>query len=153
MRIVPALVWGALVALFAPAARAEVVHDGSVTAEVTATRVTLANSVAERSWDRASVRSTIVDKRGTNRTWSKDAPDFALQIAGQGISSAAMRISAAAVSHLARGGLRVTMTLVDDTLPTLTVTRVAEAYPGVAGFRTEKTRAPGGPGFVRPPPT
>ena len=141
MRIVPALVCGALVALFAPAARAEVVQDGSVTAEVTATRVTLANSVAERSWDRAPVRSTIVDKRGTNRTWSKDAPDFALQIAGQEISSAAMRISAATVSHLGRGGLRVTMTLVDDTLPTLTVTRVAEAYPGVAGFRTETTVA------------
>src|SRR3954470_2881765 len=141
MRIVPALVCGALVALFSPAARAEVVQDGSVTAEVTATRVTLANSVAERRWDRASVRSTIVDKRGTNRTWSKDAPDFALQIAGQEISSAAMRISAATVSHLARGSLRVTMTLVDDTLPTLTVTRVAEAYPGVAGFRTETTVA------------
>src|SRR3954470_14456405 len=141
MRIVPALVCGALVALFSPAARAEVVQDGSVTAEVTATRVTLANSVAERRWDRASVRSTIVDKRGTDRTWSKDAPDFALQIAGQQISSAATRISAATVSRLDRGGLRVTMTLVDDTLPTLTVTRVAEAYPGVAGFRTETTVA------------
>src|SRR5436190_1038996 len=102
MRIVPALVCGALVALFAPAARAEIVQDGSVTAEVTATRVTLANSVAERSWDRASVRSTILDKRGTNRTWSKDAPDFALQIAGQEISSAAMRTAARGATRARR---------------------------------------------------
>src|SRR3954471_18303514 len=141
MRIHPVALCAVLVATLAPAARADVVQDGSVTADVTATRVTLANSVAERSWDRSSVSSTIVDRRGTDRTWSKDAPDFSLQIAGQEISSTAMRISAATVAHLARGGLRVTMTLVDDTLPTLTVTRVAEAYPGVAGFRTETTVA------------
>src|SRR5512144_228858 len=106
MRIVSVPLCAALVALLAPAARADVVRDGSVTAEVTATRVTLANSVAERSWDRAAVRSTIVDLRGTDRTWSKDAPDFSLEIAGRQITSAAMRISAATVSPLARGGLR-----------------------------------------------
>jgi hypothetical protein len=130
-----------LVALGAAPARADVVRDGSVTAEVTATQVSLANSLAQRTWDRAAVRSTIVDRRGGDRTWSKDAPDFTLEIAGQKISSAAMRMTAATVSHLDRGGLRVTMTLVDDTLPTLQVTRVAEMYSGVAGFRTQTTLA------------
>lgn len=141
MRFTPAAVCALLMALLAPAAHADIVRDGSVSAEVTPARVTLGNAVAERSWDRASVRSTIVDRRGGDRTWSKDAPDFTLELAGQKLPSSAFRISDAVVTHLDRGGLRVTMTLVDAALPTLTVTRVAEAYPGVAGFRTQTTVA------------
>jgi hypothetical protein len=142
MRLRHALLPAALLAALAPtAARADVVIAQGVTAEVTATRVTLSNSLVSRSWDRAALRSTIVDRRGTDRVWSQDAPDFTLEVGGQKISSSAMNVTGATVTKLARGGLRVTMQMADATLPGLTVTRVAEAYPGVAGFRTQTTVA------------
>ncbi len=119
------------------------VRRRGVTAEVTAdARDARELAVAQRSWDRAAVRSTIVDRRGGDRTWSEDAPDFTLELSGQKISSTALRITRRRGRQSCRGGgLRVTMTLVDDTLPGLEVTRVAEAYPGVAGFRTQTTVA------------
>ncbi len=128
-----------LVAALAPSAtaHADEVRDRGVKATVTPENVTLANSLVQRTWDRASLRSTIVDRRGGGRTWSENAPDFTLEVAGQKISSTAMHVRDVVVTHLRRGGLQVTMNLVDDTLPGLVAKRVVEAYPDVAGFRTQ----------------
>ena len=52
------------------------------------------------------------------------------------LGSERFTVDSVSVTKLERGGLRVSMRLVGP-LPGLVVTRVAEAYPGVAGFRTE----------------
>src|SRR4051812_30737270 len=120
------------------AAAATTYRDGSVYARVDATSVTLGNSLAERRWDRAPFRTaSLVDKRGSDRAWSAGSHDFALELGtGADIGSDSFRAVGVDVQRLARGGLRVTMTL---RAPALSATRVAEAYPGVAGFRTQTT--------------
>lgn len=116
-------------------------RDGSVFARVGATGVTLGNRVAERSWSRAPFLTTeLVDKRGRRRVWSTGSPDFSLSLSGVELSSDAFRADSVSVARLARGGLRVTMTLRPIAgAPPVTVTRTAEAYPAVAGFRTQTT--------------
>ena len=116
-------------------------RDGSVYARVGASGVTLGNSVAERSWSRAPFRTTaLADLRGRDRTWSAGSLDFTLSLGGVELGSDSFRADSVSVERLARGGLRVTFTLrpIAAALP-VTVTRVAEAYPGVAGFRTQTT--------------
>jgi hypothetical protein len=111
-------------------------------ARVSATRVTLGNELVERTWRRdALVTEQLVDKRGGGRTWSKDRRDFALDLVGRtDIGSERLAVTGAKVTKLARGGLRVTMSA---GLPgVLDVTRVAEVYPGVAGFRTQTILKP-----------
>src|SRR4051812_14880457 len=120
------------------AARAETYRDGSVYASVTPAEVVLGNSVAERRWSRAGLVTTaLVDKRGRGATWSAGRRDFALDLAGRtDLGSEPFTGPAVKVTSLARGGLRVAMELASP-LPALTATRIAEAYPGVAGFRTQ----------------
>lgn len=116
-------------------ASAETYRNGSVTAEVTGDRVVLENSVAARTWDGDGLRSTVVDRRGQDRTWSAAHPDFTLNVAGRRLSSGDMTIDRVTVTPIPRGGLRVAFEL-SHTAPLLTVTRIVEAYPGVAGFRS-----------------
>ena len=54
---------------------------------------------------------------------------------GAAIGSEAFAVSRVDRQDLPRGGVRLTMTLTG--VPGMTVKRIAEAYPGVAGFRTQ----------------
>jgi melibiase-like protein len=131
---------GLLAALAVPrAAQADtVVTAGSVYARATPTEVVLGNALAERRWSRASLVTTaLVDKRDGGRTWSAGHRDFALDLAGRAeLGSDRFGVTAVKVARLERGGLKVSMELASP-LPGLTATRTAEAYPGVAGFRTQ----------------
>src|SRR5439155_20827667 len=62
------------------------------------------------------------------------------------LDSTAFTVSPATWAGLARGGLRVTIRLSPPVgLPGVSVTRIAEAYPGVAGFRTQTVIATSAP--------
>ncbi|MEA2386404.1 MAG: alpha-galactosidase [Thermoleophilaceae bacterium] len=125
----------ALLALATPA-HAAPIRDGDVYADVTADRVTLGNAVAERVWSRAAlVTLELRDKRGGGLLWSRNQPDFRLSVGGPSLTSEQFAVSDARVEPLPRGGLRVTMELAGPA--GLNGTRIAEAYPGVAGFRTQ----------------
>src|SRR5207247_6573767 len=104
---------------------------------VTDTEVVIGNQAAERRWSQTPFETTaLTDKRAGGRTWSKDEPDFTLELGGAvPLASDSFHAGDVSVTKLARGGLRVAMELAGP--PGLTVTRVAEAYPGVAGFRTQ----------------
>src|SRR3954447_11044865 len=134
MRRLPALLAVALFALPAAAARA----DDGVYAQVTDKDVVLGNTLVERRWSRDKLVTTaLVDKRDGGRTWSKDRRDFALDLSGRtDIGSESFSVTSAKVAKLDRRGLRVTMELALPA-PGLTATRIAEAYPGVAGFKTQ----------------
>jgi len=125
----------------APAA-AQTQRDRDVYVRVTPDAVVLGNAVAERRWDRAAFRTaTLTDKRAPARVWSRGQRDFTLSVAGTDLGSEAFTVARSAVERLPRGGLRVTMALAPgpgSSAPLgLTATRVAEAYPGIAGFRTQ----------------
>jgi hypothetical protein len=122
-------------ALAAPAAAAPV-HDRDVYADVTPERITLGNSVAERSWSRDALTTLEMrDKRRGGVVWSRNQPDFRLSLAGPTLTSDQFAVTDAKVEPLPRGGLRVTMALAGPA--GLTGSRIAEAYPGIAGFRTQ----------------
>ena len=129
----------ALALAFPGIARADVYRDGSVRADVGPASVELSNSLVSRSWTRSPFRTaSLVDKRGPDRIWSTGSRDFTVSVGGVELGSEAFTVDSVSVSKPARGGLRVTMRLVAPLrLPGVSVTRVAEAYPAVAGFRTE----------------
>jgi hypothetical protein len=113
-------------------------HEGSVYARASDAEVVLGNHLAERRWDRASLRTTaLVDKRAGGRHWSSGRRDFTLTVNGAEIGSESFTVSAVRIERLARGGLRVVMSLAGPA--GLGGTRTAEAYPEVAGFRTQTT--------------
>jgi hypothetical protein len=126
-----------LVALFsAQAATAAPVTDRDVYAEVTEDRIVLGNSVAERTWSRSALATIdLRDKRRGGFVWSENQPDFRISVAGPTLTSEQFAVSDAKVEPLPRGGLRVTMQL--EGPAGLSGTRIAEAYPGIAGFRTQ----------------
>ena len=132
-----------LISLAAPAAASaqRVEGPGGVYAEVTDGAVALGNDVAERRWSRAAMRTTaLVDKRAGGRSWSAGSPDFRLRLAGVDLlTSDLFSVASAEVKPLARGGLRVTMRLgLGPGEPVgLWAERIAEVYPGIAGFRTQ----------------
>src|SRR3954471_9667363 len=133
-----------LLALPAGAARAATVRAGSVYARISATEVVLGNSVAERRWTRDGLTTAaLVDKRGKGETvWSAGRRDFALDLAGRAdVGAEHFTVTSVKTSKLERGGLRVSMELASP-VPGLTATRIAEAYPGVAGFRTQTVLHP-----------
>ncbi|MGH2837224.1 MAG: hypothetical protein ACRDJY_02610, partial [Thermoleophilaceae bacterium] len=129
---------GALLACLmaaAPAA-AEPVRDRDVYAEVSPERITLGNAVAERSWSREAFATLeLLDKRSGGRVWSQNAPDFRLLGLGAPITSDQFTVTSAEITRLARGGLRVEIQLAGPA--GITATRLAEAYPRIAGFRTQ----------------
>lgn len=114
-------------------------RDGSVRAHVSPTQVVLSNNLVERRWDRTAFRtSAIVDKRGRDRVWSAGRRDFSLTVAGVQVGSETLHVESVDVTGLDRGGLRVRMELsAPVALPGLAITRIAEAYPGVAGVRVQ----------------
>lgn len=123
--------------LGAAPARAETFRDGEVYARVTSGEVVLGNDLAERRWSRDGLRTErLLDKRSPPRTWSAGSRDFTVSLAGAEVGSEAFRVESVEVRRLSRGGLRVSMRLALAG-GALTATRVAEAYPGVAGFRTQ----------------
>jgi hypothetical protein len=128
----------ALAALLGAApARAQTFHDGDVYARVTPGEVVLGNELAERAWSRDGLRTKrLVDKRAPGRTWSVGSRDFTLSLPAGEVGSEAFTVESVEVRRLSRGGLRVSMHLALAG-GALGATRIAEAYPGVAGFRTQ----------------
>ena len=123
-----------------PSARADTVYrNGPVYARVGATAIELGNPLVVRRWTTSAFRTAeLTDRRGGGRLWSAGSPDFSLTLDGLGLDSTAFSVGSAGVTNLPRGGLRVTMRLSPPLgLPGLSVTRIAETYPGVAGFRTQ----------------
>jgi Melibiase len=128
-RLVGGLLALALLGAAAPA-------QAGVYARVEPHEVVLGNDLVERSWDRDAFRTTaLVDKRAPARTWSRNRRDFTLRIAGAEVSSEAFHVTSVDVHQLPGGGVRAEMALAGP--PGLDATRIAEAYPGVAGFRTQ----------------
>ncbi|HEY7874641.1 MAG TPA: alpha-galactosidase [Actinomycetota bacterium] len=113
--------------------------SGSVYARVTDGAVVLGNDLVERSWDRAAFATTeLIDKRGGGRVWSRDHADFELLVGAARVPSTLFSLASADVTDIG-GGLRVTMEL---TAPGIAATRIAEAYDGIAGFRTQTILRP-----------
>jgi hypothetical protein len=141
-----AITIGALLAAAPTAAHAAPDEPAPAYARVEAGQVVIGNELAERRWDRAQFRtSALVDKRGGGRTWSAGRRDFSLFLGASEVSSEQFRVGSAWVEQLDRGGVRVTMVLVPrlpGLVAGLTARRVAEAYPGIAGFRTQTTLHP-----------
>ncbi len=107
----------------------------TVYTEESATEIVLGNSLVERRWQKSSFATlAITDKRGGAVSAGK-GPDFRLTTGGSPaeITSERFNASAVEVTPIDRG-LRVTMQL---TGPGINATRIAEAYTGVAGFRTQ----------------
>ena len=70
-------------ACLAPAAAAPAVSDdgtqssGSVYARIDEGEIVIGNHLVERTWERAAfATSSLVDKRGSGRTWSSGHADF-----------------------------------------------------------------------------
>lgn len=131
-----------LLAFAAPAA-AQDLTDRDVYARVSANEVVLGNSVAERRWSRAGLRTTLLlDKRRGGRRWSAGQRDFSLSVAGTRVGSESFRVDDVRLERLPRGGVRVRMGLALARGPALRAVRIAEAYPGIAGFRTQTVLDP-----------
>jgi len=130
----------ALVLGAAPAHGAEW-RDRGVYARVNAGSVVLGNDQIERRWRRAGFRTErMKDKRAGGRTWASPGRDFTLELGSGTIGSDAFDVTSVQVERPSRGGLRVTMELepaVGGAAGALSATRVAEAYPGVAGVRVQ----------------
>lgn len=123
----------------AAGAQAQDLRDGDVYARVADGQVVLGNSVAERRWATAGLRTlALVDKRRGGRAWSTGRRDFTLSVGGAEVGSESFRVDSVDLQRLPRGGLRVVMGLAaGPSGPALRATRIAEAYPGIAGFRTQ----------------
>ncbi|HEX8083156.1 MAG TPA: alpha-galactosidase [Solirubrobacteraceae bacterium] len=141
MRRASALLAAAVTLVAAAPADANPKKYGFAYSRVDANQIVIGNSVAERRWSRAAMRTlALVDKRGPDRTWSANTRDFAIGTGAATIGSEAFTVSRVERTALRAGGVRLTMSLTG--VPGLTVTRIAEAYPGVAGFRTQTILEP-----------
>ena len=136
-------VTGIVTALAPGTAQAYERCNGPVCAEVTPTTVEVRNAQALRRFDRLSFRTTaLTDRRDGGRAWGAGRADFSLTLAGGlELDSTAFSVRDVAVSPLARGGLRMQLRLAPRpggaAPPGIEVDRAVEAYPGVAGFRSE----------------
>jgi hypothetical protein len=119
-----------------PGRAAETFTDADVYANVSADEVVLGNGLVERRWtlDAFSTQA-IIDKRD-GRSFGAH-PDFSILLDGASVTSDRFSAAAVDVATLDRGGLGVTFTLTLAGL--VTVERVVEAYPGVAGFSSRMT--------------
>ena len=144
--VATALAGAALVLGVAPAQADTVYRDGSVYARVGDSSVELGNGLVVRRWTRAPFQTAeISDRRGIGRLWSGGSPDFVLTFGPLELRSNSFVVDSAGAEKLPRGGLRLTMHLTLAGLPAgmpagLEVTRTAESYHGVAGFRTHADR-------------
>lgn len=125
-------------AMGAPAQASAATAPSPVRVQVATASVTLTNGLVERRWERSSFRTSLLaDLRGKNRVWSRDRRDFALTIGGAEFGSEQFAVQSVRTEQLPGGGMRVAMELSSPLGPALTATRVAEAYPGVAGILTQ----------------
>jgi hypothetical protein len=114
------------------AGSAQAYGDADVYAVVDGDSVVLGNAVVERRWDLTGfATSSIVDKRPGGETF------VALLLDGVRLTSDRFAVDDVAVETLPRGGLRVTFALTLAGL--IDITRIVEAYPGVAGFASRAT--------------
>ena len=124
---------------------AQVTRSGPVEATVTEDSVALSNGLVERRWARQGLETTaLADLRAGGRVWARARRDFALTVAGAEVGSDQFAVQDVKVTEISGGGLRVEMALAPiPGAPTpLEATRVAEAYPGVAGIRTQTILRP-----------
>jgi hypothetical protein len=128
-----------MLAMLSPAGAAgpDALSDAAVYTSVGADGIVLGNAVVERRWQRdALITTALVDKRPGGRALPGGA-DFALLLAGQRISSDLMTIEDVTLATLPRGGVGVTFSL--SLFGVISLERVTEAYPGIAGFSSRTT--------------
>jgi len=117
------------------------VTDGEVYATIGPSSVVLGNALVERRWlADALVTTALVDKRPGGQTISSPHADFSLLLDGVRVGSDRMQITAVDAAPLARGGVQVTFTL--SVAGLVTLTRIVEAYPRVAGFASRTIVTP-----------
>jgi hypothetical protein len=132
----------ALLVVFAAVATAEEFQNADVYARIETDGIVLGNAVVERSWSKASfVTDSLEDRRAVPpRVWTAETADFGLSLDGIELPSSALGVTGVTVTEPDRGGLRIEMRLepLGVAAPIgLVVTRAVEAYPGIAGFRSE----------------
>jgi hypothetical protein len=116
------------------------VTNGPVYARVADGRAVLGNGLVERTWMLDGFKTlSIVDRRGADRVWGRARSDFALGLSAVALGGEVFSASGVRAQRTARGGLRLEFDLRSALLPVLKVRRAVEAYPGIAGFRTETT--------------
>ncbi|MGH2726734.1 MAG: hypothetical protein ACRDKS_07130, partial [Actinomycetota bacterium] len=114
--------------------------DADVYASVNARAITLRNAVVERRWEPdVLVTTALVDKRPGGVALGEH-PDFSLLIDVLSVSSDRFAIRDVTLSKLARGGIGVTFDL--SLAGLVSMKRIVEAYPGVAGFSSRTTVTP-----------
>jgi hypothetical protein len=125
-----------------PAAAAEY-RDGSVYASVGPREVVLGNELVERRWSRLPFHTAaLLDKRDGGRDWGGGPREFTLTLAGADLGSERFGVEDVTVESLPGGGLRLRMEAAfppSAPVHSVWVTRVVEAYPGIAGFRVQNT--------------
>ena len=115
---------------------------GSVHALVDGEQVVLGNDLVERRWERATLVTTALEDRraGGGATVATSHRDFTLDlVGGVELGSDAFTVDAVAVENI-DGGLRVRFELTGPL--GLGVTRIVEAYEGIAGFRSQTILRP-----------
>jgi predicted alpha-1,2-mannosidase/putative CocE/NonD family hydrolase len=129
-----ALYLGPATAAPAPSAPPPVVIDR------TPETVAMRSGLLERTWSRSPFRTErLVDAR-TGKVWSENSADFALVVDGAEMSSSQFEVvGEPQVERQPNGVVRTTFTLapIGATPVGLTLTRVVEMYPDVAGMRQE----------------
>lgn len=117
---------------------------GGASAEIGAERIALRNGLIERVWTRSPYATAQLTDLRNGQVWAQDSTDFALEVAGLRIPSSLFSVVGEPVAEaLPKGGVRLTVTLAPTPLAALpaglTLTRVVEIYPGVAGLRSQIT--------------
>lgn len=139
--MVRAVLWGVASLLFFIGNRAAFAAVVPVTTQVTADQIAIRNGLVERVWTRNPFRTLRLTDLRNGRVWSANSADFALELRRAEVAS--NYFSAVAdpkVESLANGGVRVTLTLTPFATPLapagVSIRRIVEMFPGVAGMRT-----------------
>jgi hypothetical protein len=111
-----------------------------VTTQVTATQITMRNGLVERVWTRNPFRTARLTDLRNGRIWSANSADFALELRRAEVpSNYFSAVAEPVVQALPNGGVRMTLTLTPFATPLLpvgvSIRRIVEMYPGVAGMR------------------
>ena len=131
-----ALIVAALVAV--PRSIAPVSAAPGVSVRIAPDEIRVRNGVVSRTWrqtDGGFLTTSFRDLR-TGREWTAPggSPDFTVRVGGVDLTSADFRLEGAVREGLAHGGIRVRMLLFSTPF---VVEYIVDAYPGVAGFRTQ----------------
>jgi hypothetical protein len=116
---------------------------GEVYARIGPTDIVLGNGLVERRWSRARfATTTLTDLREGGMRSAGTHRDFALRLGAVTVGSEQLTATAVSTTTLP-GGLRLRITLAG--LPGVQVTRVVEAYEGIAGLRSQTRVRPAAP--------